>query len=62
MMLVQRKIQLSEFTEKVDITLANLSILKTKKAKTMRFPTLDAICETRNCQPGNILESTAEEK
>ena len=55
-MLARRKMQLSELAEKVDITLPNLSILKTGKAKAVRFSTLEAICEALNCQPGDILE------
>ena len=55
-MLARRKMQLQELAEKVDITLANLSILKTGKAKAVRFSTLDAICKALNCQPGDILE------
>jgi putative transcriptional regulator len=47
---------LNELSEKVDITLSNLSILKTGKAKAIRFTTLDAICKALNCQPGDILE------
>ena len=61
-MLARRKMQLSELAEKVAITLPNLSILKTGKAKAMRFSTLDAICKALNCQPGDILEYAAEEK
>jgi putative transcriptional regulator len=57
-MLARRKMQLSELAEKVDITLPNLSILKTGKAKAVRFSTLEAICEALNCQPGDILEFT----
>ena len=60
-MLARRKMQLSELAEKVDITLANLSILKTGKAKAVRFSTLEAICEALNCQPGDILEFAPEE-
>jgi len=55
-MLARRKMQLQELAEKVDITLANLSILKTGKAKAVRFSTLEAICKALNCQPGDILE------
>ncbi len=55
-MLARRKMQLQELAEKVDITMANLSILKTGKAKAIRFTTLDAICKALNCQPGDILE------
>jgi len=59
-MLAKRKMQLSELAEKVDITLPNLSILKTGKAKAVRFSTLEAICEALNCQPGDILEFVPE--
>ena len=55
-MLAKRKMSLTELSEKVGITMANLSILKKGKAKAMRFTTLDAICESLNCQPGDILE------
>lgn len=55
-MLAKRKMSLTELSEKVDITMANLSILKTGKAKAIRFSTLDAICQTLVCQPGDILE------
>ncbi|GAB6975514.1 helix-turn-helix domain-containing protein [Prevotella falsenii] len=55
-MMARRKMSLNELSEKVNITLANLSILKTGKAKAIRFTTLDAICEALNCQPGDILE------
>ena len=54
--LAQRKMQLTELAQAVDITLANLSILKTGKAKAIRFSTLDAICRHLRCQPGDILE------
>ncbi len=60
-MLARRKMPLSELAEKVDITLANLSILKTGKAKAVRFSTLEAICEALNCQPGDILEFAPED-
>ena len=60
-MLAKRKMSLSQLSEKVDITLANLSILKTNKAKAIRFSTLEAICETLNCQPGDILEFVPDE-
>lgn len=53
--MAQRKIGLTELAEQVDITLANLSILKNNKAKAVRFTTLDAICKALNCQPGDIL-------
>ena len=53
--LERRRMSLTELSEKVDITLANLSILKTGKAKAIRFSTLEAICQTLDCQPGDIL-------
>lgn len=55
-MLAKRKMQSKELAEKIGITTANLSILKTGKAKGIRFDTLEAICEALNCQPGDILE------
>ena len=55
-MLAKRKMSLSELSDKVGITLANLSILKTGKARAIRFSTLEAICEVLECQPGDILE------
>lgn len=55
-MMAKRKMSLNELSEKVNITLANLSILKTGKAKAIRFSTLEAICEVLDCQPGDILE------
>ncbi len=55
-MMAKRKMSLNELASKVDITLANLSILKTGKAKAMRFSTLEAICKVLDCQPGDILE------
>ena len=55
-MMAKRKMSLNELSEKVDLTLSNLSILKTGKAKAIRFSTLDAICKILNCQPGDILE------
>ena len=57
-MLARRKMSLSELAEKVDITLSNLSILKTGKAKAIRFSTLEKLCEILNCQPADILEYT----
>ncbi len=60
-MLARRKMSLSELAEKVAITLPNLSILKTGKAKAVRFSTLEAICEALHCQPGDILAFEAEE-
>ncbi len=55
-MLAKRKMSVSELSEKIGITLANVSILKTGKAKAVRFSTLEAICEILQCQPGDILE------
>ena len=55
-MMAKRKMSLTELATKVDITLANLSILKTGKAKAIRFATLDAICRALDCQPGDVLE------
>ncbi len=55
-MLAKRKMQSKELAEKLDITPANLSILKTGKAKGIRFDTLEAICKILDCQPGDILE------
>jgi len=54
--MAKRKISLNELSERVDLTLSNLSILKTGKAKAIRFSTLDAICKALDCQPGDILE------
>ena len=55
-MMAKRKISSNELSEKIGITPANLSVLKTGKAKAVRFSTLDRICEVLNCQPGDILE------
>ncbi len=55
-MMARRKMSLNELSEKVGLTLSNLSILKTGKAKAVRFSTLEAICEVLHCQPGDILE------
>ena len=60
--MAQRKMTLSQLAEKVDITLANLSILKNNKAKAVRFSTLEAICAALDCQPGDILVYVPEEK
>ena len=60
-MMAKRKISLGELAEKNDLTPANLSILKTGKAKAVRFSTLEAICKELNCQPGDILEYRPEE-
>jgi putative transcriptional regulator len=59
-MMAKRKMSLNELSDKVDITLSNLSILKTSKAKAIRFSTLEAICKALNCQPGDLLEYTSE--
>ena len=59
-MMAKRKISLNELSEKVGLTLSNLSILKTGKAKAIRFSTLEAICQALNCQPGDILEYVEE--
>ena len=58
-MMAKRKMSLNELSENVGITISNLSILKTGKAKAIRLETLDAICRTLNCQPGDILEYSA---
>ncbi|WP_298392637.1 helix-turn-helix transcriptional regulator [Flavobacterium sp.] len=55
-MMAKRKMSLNELSEKVDLTLANLSILKTGKAKAVRFSTLEAICKALECQPADLLE------
>jgi len=60
-MMAKRKISLSELAERIDLTPANLSILKTGKAKAVRFSTLEAICRELDCQPGDILEFRSEE-
>ncbi|MEQ3662735.1 MAG: helix-turn-helix transcriptional regulator [Flavobacterium sp.] len=57
-MMAKRKMSLNELSEKVELTLSNLSILKTGKAKAIRFSTLEAICKALECQPGDILEYT----
>jgi putative transcriptional regulator len=59
-MMAKRKMSLNELSEKVDLTLANLSILKTGKAKAIRFSTLEAICKALDCQPGDLLEYSEE--
>lgn len=61
-MMAKRKMSLNELSEKVDLTLSNLSILKTGKAKAIRFTTLEAICKVLNCQPGDILEYQEENR
>ena len=55
-MMAKRKMSLNELSQKVDITIANLSILKTGKAKAIRFSTLESICKVLDCQPGEFLE------
>ena len=59
-MLARRKMSLTELSERVGVTLANLSVLKTGKAKAVRFSTLDALCRALDCQPGDILEFSGE--
>jgi putative transcriptional regulator len=61
-MMAKRKVGLSELATKVDITLANLSILKNNKAKAVRFSTLEAICRVLDCQPGDIFEYVPDDK
>lgn len=61
-MMAKRKISLNELSERIDITPVNLSILKTGKAKAIRFSTLEAICHELQCQPGDILEFRDDEK
>jgi putative transcriptional regulator len=55
-MLTERGITLTELAERIELTLANLSVLKTNKARAIRFTTLDALCQELNCQPGDLLE------
>lgn len=61
-MMAKRKISLNELSERVELTLSNLSILKTGKARAIRFSTLEAICKVLDCQPGDILEYVKDEK
>ncbi|MBT3662316.1 MAG: helix-turn-helix transcriptional regulator [Candidatus Marinimicrobia bacterium] len=61
-MMARRKISLGDLAEQIGITQANLSILKTEKAKAVRFSTLEKICKELGCQPGDILEYEADEK
>lgn len=61
-MLAKRKMSVTELSEKVGITMANISILKNGKAKAIRFPTLEAICKALDCQPGDILEYSPSKK
>lgn len=60
-MMAKRKMSLNELSEKVDLTLANLSILKTGKAKAIRFSTLEALCKALDCQPGDLLSYSNED-
>jgi putative transcriptional regulator len=59
-LLLDRRVTLTELAERVDITIANLSVLKTNKARAIRFSTLDALCRALHCQPGDLLEWTDE--
>lgn len=59
-MMAKRKISLNDLSDRVDITISNLSILKTGKAKAIRFSTMEAICKALDCQPGDILEYSEE--
>ncbi len=61
-MMAKRKMSLGELSQKVDVTMANLSILKNNKAKAVRFSRLEAICKALNCQPGDILEFVSDEE
>lgn len=61
-MMAKRKIGLTELSKEVDITMANLSILKNNKAKAIRFTTLDALCKALQCQPGDLIEYVEEEE
>ena len=61
-MLARRKMTLSQLSERVDISIVNLSVLKTGKAKAVRFSTLESICRVLNCQPGDILEYRPDEE
>ncbi len=61
-MMAKRKIGLTELSKEVDITMANLSILKNNKAKAIRFTTLDALCKALHCQPGDLIEYEEEEE
>ena len=62
LMLVKRGVKLSELADAIDIALPNLSILKTNKARAIRFSTLDRICRELNCQPGDLLEFVPDDK
>ena len=60
-LLLDRRLTLTELADRIGITIANLSVLKTNKAKAVRFSTLEAVCRELNCQPGDLLEWTREE-
>jgi putative transcriptional regulator len=60
--LLDRRLTLTELSERIGITIVNLSVLKTNKARAMRFSTLDALCRELNCQPGDLLEWTREDE
>lgn len=60
-LLLERRMTLTDLADRIGITLANLSILKTNKARAVRFSTLEALCRELNCQPGDLFEWTAEE-
>ena len=61
-LLLEKRVTLTELAERVGITIANLSILKTNKAKAIRFSTLEALCRELDCQPGDLIERPTEEK
>jgi len=61
-LLLDRRLTLTELADRVGITLANLSVLKTNKARAIRFSTLDALCRELNCQPGELLERTSQQE
>jgi putative transcriptional regulator len=60
--LLDRRLTLTELSERIGITIVNLSVLKTNKARAMRFSTLDALCRELNCQPGDLLEWTPDDE
>jgi putative transcriptional regulator len=60
-LLLDRRLTLTELAERIDLTIANLSVLKTNKAKAIRFSTLEALCRELKCQPGDLLEWTSDE-
>jgi putative transcriptional regulator len=60
-LLLDRRLTLTELADRIGITIANLSVLKTNKARAIRFSTLDAVCRELNCQPGDLLEWTSEQ-